>query len=371
MNLRASAQGMAGTLAAGALALGLTVAMTGCGTPGAPLPPSLKLPEPVADLAAVRQGNQVTLSWKMPRRTTDKVTIKQAIAVRVCRRQASEGCETEGAEIVLGPGADGAFTDSLPAALATGAPRPLSYFVELKNRNGRSAGLSNAATVLAGEAPTPVAGLRAELRKDGVALAWTAPAAEPPASVVRLHRRLLTPAGKPGNGLLAPQPEPVEQSLLVDDTAHPGRAMDASIRFGQTYEYRAQRVARVPAEGQTLELAGPLSEPIRVEARDIFPPAAPGSLAAVASAEANGPAPVIDLSWQPDIETSLAGYAVYRAEGEGPWQRISPAEPLVAPAFRDERVEPGHTYRYAVTAIGQNGHESARSAEASEVVPQP
>ena len=52
-----------------------------------------------------------------------------------------------------------------PPTLANGAPRPLSYFVELRNRNGRSAGLSNAAVVLAGEAPPPVSNLTAELRK--------------------------------------------------------------------------------------------------------------------------------------------------------------------------------------------------------------
>jgi hypothetical protein len=34
-------------------------------------------------------------------------------------------------------------------------------------------------------------------------------------------------------------------------------------------------------------------------------------------------------------------------------------------------VQPGHTYRYAVAAIDQLGHESARSEEAEENVPNP
>jgi hypothetical protein len=34
-------------------------------------------------------------------------------------------------------------------------------------------------------------------------------------------------------------------------------------------------------------------------------------------------------------------------------------------------VQPGHTYMYAVSAVDQQGHESARSAEAEETVPGP
>jgi hypothetical protein len=231
--------------------------------------------------------------------------------------------------------------------------------------------------VLAGEAPAPVTGLSAEVRKQGVALRWAALASAPESTAVRLHRKLLTPpAAKSHEGLLAPQPEPLEQNLLVDSCAPDGpegfcRALDKSIRFGQTYEYRAQRVARVTVDGKTLELTSELSAPVRVEALDIFPPEVPTGLAAVATAGENGAAPAIDLSWLPVAETDLAGYAVYRREDEAAWQRISPAGPLVPPVFHDTRVVAGHTYHYAVSAIDQGGHESARSAETEETVPNP
>jgi fibronectin type 3 domain-containing protein len=42
---------------------------------------------------------------------------------------------------------------------------------------------------------------------------------------------------------------------------------------------------------------------------------------------------------------------------------------VVGPAFHDAQVAPGHTYTYAVSAVDQGGHESARSAEARETVP--
>ena len=43
-------------------ALGILSIISGCGTPGAPMPPSLKLPDPVTDLSALRTGNQVSLT---------------------------------------------------------------------------------------------------------------------------------------------------------------------------------------------------------------------------------------------------------------------------------------------------------------------
>jgi hypothetical protein len=364
-----------------ALAAGMAVAtaFTGCGTPGAPLPPSLKLPDPVTNLSAVRTGDQVALSWTMSRKNTDKLLIKGNIPVHVCRSEASGACQHVTANLSFAPNAKATFTERLPAALASGAPRPLTYFVELLSPHGRSAGPSNGAHILAGEAPSPVTGLSALLRKDGVVLRWNSVSAASPNIVVRLQRKLLTPQPQAGfgatqnsqQGLLAPPKEPVEQNLLVDSPGQRDRTIDKTIHFGKTYEYRVQRVARVTIDGQAVELAGPLSEPIRVEAIDTFPPAVPTGLAAVATAADSAAAASIDLSWQPDTEADLAGYAVYRREGDGPWQRISPPQPLVGPGFHDPQVQPGHTYRYAVTAIDQLGHESARSEEAKEPVPNP
>lgn len=372
---------MMGVLAAAA-------ALTGCGTPAAPQPPSLNLPEKVTNLAATRAGDAVSLTFTMPRKNSDKLLLKGKIDVRLCRQEGAGACANAG-EIEFTPGEEGVLADTLPAELASGAPRPLSYFVELKNRNGRSAGLSNAAVVLAGEAPAPVAGFSAEMRKSGAVLRWT-PDGSSEETAVRLHRRLLDPpagkemaesteiaeSGKKQQGILAPPPEPIELSLLVEPDATGGqanadRALDKSIRFGESYEYTAQRVARVSVNGQTLELPGAFCAPVRLEARDIFPPEVPTGLAAIATSASAGLEAAIDLSWQPVTDANLAGYIVYRREGDGAWQRVSPAQPAVSPAFHDTQVQPGHSYIYAVSAIGQNGHESARSAEATESMPTP
>jgi hypothetical protein len=359
-----------------AASLAFVLALSGCGTPGAPLAPSLNLPDPVNDLAAARTGNRVTLTWKMPRKNTDKLLLKGAVPVRVCRKEAAESCVAVPGNLLLAPNAAGAFTETLPPDLASSTPRPLTYFVELLNRHNRSAGLSNPAVVLAGQAPPPVAALTVTVIKAGVVLRWDSNQQQPN-TAVRLHRKLLIPVAakqKTERGSLAPVPELVDQNLLVEpvsDPAQANRALDKDIRFGESYEYRAQRIARITVGEKTFELAGPLSDPVRVEALDVFPPAVPTGLAAVATLGQPGTETAIDLSWQPVTDPDLAGYAVYRREGDESWQRISPAQPVVSPGFHDIHVQPGHTYRYTVTAIDQGGHESARSAETEETVPNP
>lgn len=361
--------------AATALAAGIFA--SGCGLPGAPQPPSLNLPQKVTDLAAERAGDQVILHWTVPMRNTDKTLITGKVDVRVCRSdEIAPMCNTAGS-LPLAPGKSGLFHETLPPALASGSPRVLTYFVELKNSNGRSAGLSNGAIVLAGQAPADVAGLDAEMAKDGVILRWDVPPAaqESGPTAVRLQRTLLTPATSKeanggANGPFAPEPEPTVQKLLVPAGSRPGVVLDKDIRFGETYEYRAQRLQTDNIDGHTLELASSFSLPVRIHAVNAFPPAVPGGLVAVATPAHDGMPPSIDLSWQPDSGMGVAGYIVYRRENiQQQWQRISPAQPVIGPAFHDAHVVPGQTYHYAVSAVGVDGLESERSAEAQETVP--
>jgi len=356
--------------------LAATIVLSGCGMPGAPLPPSLQLPDRVTDLSAVRTGNQVALTWSMPKRDTDKVLLKGDVTVRICRNESVAASCSTAATLQAGANTAGTFTDTLPPALAEDAPRVITYFVELDNRKGRTAGLSNGVQILAGEAPTAVNGLAAEMRRDGVLLQWMpAPAAAPPVAV-RLMRELVSPPApaKAAQGPLAPRAEPQERTLFVKPGRYLDQALDSSIQFGETYEYRAQRVARVAVNGEMLELAGPLSGPVRIAAVNVFPPAVPKGLAAVATAGEEGAGPAIDLNWQPGTEADLAGYLVYRRDAgasENAWQRISPAQPVAQPDYHDANVQPGHAYFYAVSAVDEQGHESARSAETEETVPGP
>jgi hypothetical protein len=353
-------------------ALGASISnLAGCGMEAAPQPPSLKLPDRVTDLAAIRAGDQVTLTWTTPKHDTDKVILNGDVTAAICRQENGNNCLPAGT-ISVTPGTKSSFTETLPPQLASGQPRSLAFFVELKNHRGRSAGPSNATVVLAGQAPAAVTDLAAAAHKQGVALHWTAGSST---QSIRVYRKLLSvPQKKQDNGPLAAPKQPAEITLLVDSDT--GRALDSAVEFNSDYEYRAQRVARLQIGGQTLELGGEISAPVRITVEDTFPPAVPTGLAAVATAATTAtptspatPA-AIDLSWLPATDHNLAGYIVYRREGEDAWQRISPAQPpLIGPAFHDATVQPGHSYRYSVTSISPTGHESARSAEAEETVP--
>src|SRR5689334_15092032 len=63
----------------------LSALLSGCGSPGAPLPPSLELARPVRDLRATRKGNAVTLTWTAAARTTDGHNITHFGVTEICR----------------------------------------------------------------------------------------------------------------------------------------------------------------------------------------------------------------------------------------------------------------------------------------------
>lgn len=366
MSFRRNSGIAAGVPLLAALVLALLIA--GCGMPGAPLPPSLNLPTPVKDLRAVRTGNLVSLTWTMPKRNTDQLLLKLPVRVRLCRTEnpADSICRTQAGELTVEPGKTASWTEQLPAMLASGKPRLLSYYLLLENARGRAAAPSNLAHIVAGEAPAEVTGLEATVRKGGVELRWKPVAGD--AAQIRIERLLLTPsAHKKKSGPFDAPAEPLRQNLQLVEQAARARALDRSAQVDQSYQYRVQRVARIELDGETFELDGKFSSFVQVDVRDIFPPAVPEGLAAVAAAPASGAS--IDLNWQPNTEADLAGYIVYRREGEAPWQRLSPAQPVVEPSFHDAAVLAGHTYRYAVSSIDQSGHESRRSAEAEETVP--
>src|SRR5437763_16581898 len=93
-----------------ALALSFVTFLPGCGTPGAPQPPSLNLLDPVGDLSAIRSGNQVTLTWTVAKRNADRTIIQNSVPVLVCRGKGSgPGCDPAGPNQLIAPGYSGSY----------------------------------------------------------------------------------------------------------------------------------------------------------------------------------------------------------------------------------------------------------------------
>ncbi len=67
------------------------------------------------------------------------------------------------------------------------------------------------------------------------------------------------------------------------------------------------------------------------------------------------------LEWNPNLETNLLGYHVYRKEGED-FVRITP-KPVPSTNYIDQNLINGQIYRYVVCAIDEQGEESPPSNE--------
>lgn len=355
-----------------------------CASPGPPRPPSLHLSEVPTDLTAERIGDVIHLRWTTPQRTTDGLKVPAPLTAEICReispkpetapvkpsRQTPALQDAPGCSVVLHltvkPGTTEA-DDRLPANLMHDPVTPLGYRVRVLNSKGRSAGISRAALVPAGEAPPPVMGLKAIATRTGAMIEWQP---SNTISLIELNRTLLsvssgkTSAKKAAVSLPEEQPTEVKLRTAKDDAHDPGGTLDRTAMRGQQYCYRAQRIRIVEMNGRRFELRGELSAPATLLMADNFPPMAPTGLAAAPGAQ--GETPTIDLSWQASTETDLAGYNVYRREDSSEsFVRITKTLAL-GPGFSDATAVVGHTYTYRVTALDSSGNESQPSNEVTE-----
>ncbi|HUS19593.1 MAG TPA: fibronectin type III domain-containing protein, partial [Terriglobales bacterium] len=344
------------------------VVLAACGTPGAPQPPSLRLPKPVEDLKAVRQGDKVLITWTAPRETTDRQGIRGSATARICRSyrtQTESDCKDKVGDVPSVAGQKATYTDDLSGPLRNPALDFVNYNVEVLNDLGRSAGPSNAVTIFLAPSMPAAQKASATLERDGILIEWTG-AEPPPAGRLRTNHayRVIRSGVLPGEGTVA-------ETVVGDASAKPGPASirDRNFIWERGYSYRVVGMTQVLSrDGRVLaEFEGTASAPAEINAHDVFPPGHPNGLQAVYSGLDTQRS--IDLTWTPSEETDLAGYNVYRREGQGEPARIN-KELVKTPSYRDAEVQPGKTYSYAVTAVDARGNEGKSSEPATEKVPE-
>jgi hypothetical protein len=347
--------------------------LASCAQTGPPLPPSLELPKPPTDLRASRKGNHVTLSWSEPTRTTDRQSVRYLGPTLVCRSLEPEitTCGNFAAmlpapsSVSAAPQKSGSprpgpqtYTDTLPPATQQQDPSvEVTYAVEVLNRNARGAGLSNRVHVSAVATLPPPGDLAAELTGDGVVLTWTS-AGELHVPGVQHRYRVYRRDESSGKDAIAG-----EVSLGESGPAH---FTDSTFEWERTYLYRITAVSIVKRSDSEVQVEGDDTPPVRVVAHDVFPPSVPAGLQAAYSGE--GQKPFIDLIWAPVTNADLAGYNVYRSDGNGPAVKLN-SELVKSPSYRDSAVASGKTYTYSVSAVDVRGNERQRSEETSESVP--
>jgi len=341
----------------------------GCGTPGAPQPPSLNLATPVVDLKAVRTANRVTLTWTIPTETTDGAKFRHRGQTKICRvmDQPSVGsCFPIGVLDTPANGKAASFATDLPSS-ASPPSGYATYAVQVDNSNGRNAGLSNQIQVPTANVSELNGSPIIRLSPDAILVtANITPRGTTIEQVLELRRK--------EKGTPAPEAVAARRVLDVPDMGEPANIelRDDTFTWEKTYEYRVAIVAslKVP-NGQTFIFDAADSASQDLVAQDVFPPAVPTGVQAVFSGQIPGQEAAIDITWNPNADRDLAGYFVYRRRQNEPAEdavRLN-TQPITAPAYHDGGVEAGNTYLYAISAIDERGNQSKRSEEASELVP--
>ena len=308
--------------------------LAGCGYPGEPLPPALRRPVPVTDLAVLQRGANIHIRFTVPTRTTENLPL-----------------EDPDLEVRIGAMPDGGWNPDVWAQNSTRIPQerlkitahvanleiPSTPYegraqivgVRAHGPKGTTTGWSNFETLgVVSPLPTPQ-GLEARDASDAVRLDWHATTTD-----FRVFRREVGTA---------------EWSLIA--SVQKPTYLDPEITYGREYEYFVQAVEKTGDRYAESEL----STFLKFKPVDRFPPVAPSGLVAVVGTR------TVELVWDRNAEGDFASYRVYR-DGK------MVSESGSAPAFSDHAVVPGTKYSYLVTALDTAGNESARSAAVEALV---
>jgi hypothetical protein len=361
-----------------------------CGKKGDPMPPFPRGPVAVSDLAVEQEGADAVLTFSYPDRLMNGEPLRDVAAIEIYRasdpspvlarrptpvkgaaapsdaapgsaarraaanvRLAEDAFFREAKKIDTlavsaiaerTRGATVAYRDPLyPLLTAAKPPGALAYAVVTVRRAGERSPLSNIATLAPDVPPGPPVIVSVTPEEGRICIEWLPPATDllgRPAAVggYRVYRRTL-PEEEYATPLNA---EPTGGTVSVDTTAP----------YGGKHVYTVR--ATVPEKPK---VEGVAAEEVGVDYRDVFAPPAPGRLDALPEGNA------VRLVWDPVPATDLAGYVVFRGEGEGAPVRLT-EKPVSETFFTDSTAQPRRRYRYTVVAVDSAGNASPTSPEA-------
>ncbi len=258
------------------------------------------------------------------------------------------------------------FHDPLTADdFARAAGSSMAYKVRTRAARARASEDSNIVMARIYPAPEAPRDVHVSVTESALVVNWTEAALPPGASsrVYRVYRAEIE------SGQENP-PQDVSKAKLktpleLAGTSPSTEFRDSHFEFATPYVYTVRSAAQFGAD--LAESAD--STPAIVTPRDVFPPAAPTNLEITIISATNQTPAYIELSWAISPEGDLAGYSVYRSEGEdSPGERVS-TDILPSPTFRDISVMPGRRYYYRVSALDRAGNESPKSSAVVAEVP--
>ncbi|MGE3955873.1 MAG: fibronectin type III domain-containing protein [Vicinamibacterales bacterium] len=346
------------------LVLATAVLALACGKKGPPLPPLVLLPNPPEGFAAVRQGDEVALSFTVPGANTDRSTPADLARIEVYAWTTpgpvgAEEVVRQGERIGTlavnkapdpdepepetpapkGPGLDqneaARVTDTIDPAVP-GTYR--SYVAVGFNSRGRRGALTPRVAVPLVDPPAAPGAPRVTYDEKAITVAWApVTAAEGTAVAYAVYR--------PGTPPVALTEAPVAEPSFAD----------AAIAWGEERCYEVRSVLTV----ESVRIESAASAPQCVTPRDTFAPAPPQGLVGVGSENS------VSLIWTANDEADIAGYIVLRAMA--PATELVPATPAPIPDtnYRDP-APTGARVTYAVVAVDKAGNRSAPSTSITE-----
>ena len=294
--------------------------LSGCGRVGDPLPPFIRIPETVKDLTVAQNGYDLVLTWTNPPRYIDGSTATNLVRVQI--RKDGMPIATVNA---AGAGKPQSF--AIPVGPVIGGRRTFSLVVE--TTQGKLSEVSNSTSITPVEVPGRVASLAAVPDQRRIFLKWEMPKDRPQFANAYVVVRTDIPA----------EPETVTETHYED----------VRYQVGKTFTYQVTAVRRL--EGTTVMGVGP--ESVTVVAKDETPPMIPSGIEIQTSDMG------AFITWQPNDETDLSGYRVFRSEHPDRGFKVITDRIVNSNGFFDVSYGPG--LYYAVSAIDEFGNESRMS----------
>ena len=334
----------------------------GCGVQGIPHPPRLEVPEKITDLSVAQIGQSLEIHFTFPQQTADGQRITNPLEIEILRALAPPSA---GLSKLPEPEIWTRLIRSewLPYAQGNNVSysahlterefhdwrgQTLAVAVRTLTRGYRHRAIesepSNFVDVPIFDVSEPVGNMKCVVTEKAVEVQFSPPTRTLSGELIhdlagyQIYR---SATGKVGS-----------YEMVGETASSPFR--DGKFEFGKEYYYQVRVVFGKPGH-LAMSDASPA---LKITPRDVFPPGPPQGLQSIYSAGA------VELVWTANTEADLAGYNVYRMDGETA-QRVN-KELLRTPIFRDTSAAPGKTLTYYVTAVDLSGNES-KPSEREEV----
>ena len=219
----------------------------------------------------------------------------------------------------------GAAAQASAAVLPPAVPAPTDpvrlYTVRGVTRGGRAGPPSTRVELPLVPPPAAPPEPVAETTESAIVLTWIPPVTVPP---------LMFNVYKVGGG------DPINPAPLAEP-----KFERAGVEFGTEECFVLRAVQKIGA----VEIESESSAPTCITPRDTFAPQAPRGVSVVA-----GPG-LMNLSWDANKESDLAGYLVLRGEVPGDTLQPLTPSPISGTTYEDKTTTPGVRYAYVVVAV--------------------